>query len=61
MAWLNVKTKAPCNDDMSVPLVSGAGRQGKRYYIYHKQRLGTLKVAALAGPYLATAGSSRRI
>ena len=37
VAWLNVKTKSPCNDDMSVPLVSGAGRQGKKYYVYHKQ------------------------
>ena len=37
VAWLDVKTDTACNDDMSVPLVSGTGRQGRRYYVYHQQ------------------------
>ena len=36
-AWLNIRTEQPCNDDMSVPLVSSTGRQGRRFYVHHKQ------------------------
>ena len=36
-AWLNIRTEQPCNDDMSVPLVSSTGRHGRRFYVHHKQ------------------------